>query len=186
MDREQKYFYITINFCPDYSKTFMHTENDIYTNVLTGEQFRKRLLYDFGWGQEPGFERIPALTFYELIELVENSVVTNKKKRLFEKRSREEMRHNDVSRSNLFGAISVIMQDHVEELIDFLACKVKTDYFSDPVIRENYMWFSFSTNKMREIGFFPGAILTKSYEDVLNEHEQWKKIAKTVIEQVYR
>lgn len=186
MDREQKYFYITINFSPDYSKTFMHTENDIYTNVLTGEQFRKRLLYDFGWGQEPGFERNPSLTFYELIELVENSVVTTKKRRLFAKRSREEMRHNDVSRSNLFGAISVIMQDHVEELIDFLAGKVKTDYFSDPVIRENYMMFSFSTDKMREIGLFPGGILTKSYEEVLNEHEQWRTISRTVIEQVYR
>lgn len=175
-----------MNFSPDYSKTFMHTENDIYTNVLTGEQFRKRLLYDFGWGQEPGFERIPSLTFYELIELVENSVVTTKKRRLFAKRSQEEMRHNDVSRSNLFGAISVIMQDHVEELIDFLAGKVKTDYFSDPVIRENYMMFSFSTDKMREIGLFPGGILTKSYEEVLNEHEQWRTISRTVIEQVYR
>lgn len=185
MDLRKKYFYITINFSPNYNHVFKCIDGDIYINTLTGEQFRKRLLYDFGWGQETGFEKFPPLTFDELIVLVENSV-TIKKKRIWEKCSQEERRNNDISQNNLFGAISVIMQDHVEEFIRFLSDKINTDYFSNEIIRKNYMWFSLSTPKMHAIGRIPGGIRTKSYEEVLNEYEQWRKISKIVVEQVYR
>lgn len=186
MDLKEKYFYITFNFSPDYNKVFQCIEENIYKNTLTGELFRKRLLYDFGWGQESGFEKIPLLTFDELIKLVENSVVEKAEKRQQGKRSRKIQRYNDINQSNLFGAISVIMEDYVLELIDFLSNKICTDYFSNADIRHNFAWFSFSTQKMRERGFFPGGSGTKSYEEVFNEYQQWRKISELVIKQVYR
>ena len=185
MDLTIKYFYLTINFSSKWNNEFMLINEDIYINTLTGEHFRKRLLYDFGWGQENGFERLPSLTFDELIELVENADLTIKKKRIWEKYSEEEIRNNDVNQSNLFGAISIIMQDHIEELIKFLTGKIKTNYFSNTKIRKNFTWFSFSTRKMREIGYLPGGIGKMSYEEVLNKYEQWRTISKTVVEQVY-
>lgn len=185
MNLNKKFFYITVNFSPDFSDMFKCIDGNIYMNNLTGEKFEKRLLYDFGWGQEYGFERLPVLTFGELIELVEGSVMINKK-RMWTRYSQEEKRSNDISQSNLFGAISVIMQDHIEEFIEFLSDKIDSDYFSNEIIRKNYIWFSFSTKEMRENGYTSGGILTKSYEEILNEYESWKKISEKVIEQVYR
>ena len=76
----KRYFYITIHFVPDYEgKIFSKKQDDIYINVETGELYRKRLLYDFGWGQEKGFELIPQLSFDELIQLVEQPMVVPKK-----------------------------------------------------------------------------------------------------------
>lgn len=185
MDLKKQFFYLTIHFPSDYIKDFKSINANEYINVLTGEHYRKRLLYDFGWGQETGFEMLPALPFIDLIELVENSVVI-RKKRIWNKYSEDEIQHNIISQSNLYGAISVIMQDHTEELIDFLSEKIKTDYFSNPVRRENYMWFAFSSLKTREKGYLPSGVGTKSYEEILNDYEKWKTISGAVIAQVYR
>jgi len=184
MDLTKHYFYITVHFSPDYSNEFKCISDNQYINTLNKEVFRKRLLYDFGWGQETGFELLPALSFEELIELVEQSTVIIKNS-IVKRYTLEEIRNNRVNQSNLFGAVSVIMQDHVEELIEFLTNKIETDYFSCADIRKNFIWFSFSSSKMKEIGKIPGGNLTKSYEDVLNEYAQWKKISEKVIFQVY-
>lgn len=184
MDFKKKYFFITIHFAPNYDETFKCIENDLYQNVSTGEKFRKRLLYDFGWGQEDGFELLPALSFDELIKLVEHQLVPRKKK-IWQKYSEKEIHDMNVHQSNLFGAVSVIMQDHIEEFIDFLSIKINTDYFMDIGLRKNYMWFSFSSQKTREAGYIPGGVLTHSYEDLLNRHAQWREISSQVISQVY-
>ena len=184
MDLKKRYFYITIHFTPDYSNEFNRINEDIWINTLTGEQFRKRLLYNFGWGRETGFEIFPPLAFLQLIELVEKSTYI-RKKQYWEKYSQDEILSNTINQNNLFGAISVIMQDHRDEFIDFLSDRISSDYFSNSLIRENYKWFCFSTKIMREKGFFTGGIGTKSYETVLNENEKWRVISQKVIDQVY-
>lgn len=181
----KQYFYITIHFSPDYEGTvFSKHRDDLYINTETGEIYRKRLLYDFGWGQENGFELLPQLSFEELIQLVECSAVIPRKK-LLQKHTEEEIRQADIWRSNLYGAVAVIMQDHVEELIEFLSNKVDTDYFSNPCIRENFKCFSFDSQKTRAEGKLPGGVLTRSYEDILKDYPRWKEISSKVIEQVY-
>lgn len=184
MDLEKKYFYITIHFSPNYDETFKCIENNLYHNILTGESFKKRLIFDFGWGQEYGFELLPSLSFNDLIRLVEHQFIPRKKK-IWQKLSEKEIQENDVHQSNLFGAVSVIMQDHIDELINFLSLKVTTDYFSNDIIRKNFRWFSFSSQKMREAGYIPGGVLTHSYEELLNQHSQWREISSQVINQVY-
>lgn len=182
----KQYFFISINFSPTYDeRLFVNLHDDIYQNSLTGELCRKRLLYDFGWGQEYGFELLPVLSFPQLISLLEFRAAPRKKK-FWERYTEEEIRSASVARSNVFGAIAVIMQDHVTELIDFLSEKIGTSYFSDGYIRENYKYFSFSTQKMREMGKLPGGILSQSYEDVLNKHPKWIDISSKVIDEVYR
>ncbi len=173
-----------MNFMPRYEEEFTCIEGDVFRNNSNGMLFRKRLLYDFGWGQEYGFEKLPELSFNELIKLVERQWRLPKRT-LLNHYSEKQIQEYDIFWSNLYGSISVIMQDYVEELICFLESKIDTNYFSDIGIRENFKCFSFSTSKMREIGKIPGGNLTKSYEEVLNEYEQWRKISEKVICQVY-
>ncbi len=182
----KQYFYITINFSPDYEGTvFAKQQDDLYVNTETGEIYRKRLLYDFGWGQENGFELMPQLPFDELIELIERPAVLPKKK-FWQRYNEEEVRQSIIWRSNLFGAVAVIMQDYVKELIEFLSIKVDTGYFSNPSIRENFKWFSFSSQKARAEGKIPGGVFTRSYEDILKDYPKWRKISSKVINQVYK
>lgn len=181
----KRYFYITIHFAPDYEGTvFAKYHDNLYINTETGEIYRKRLLYDFGWGQENGFELIPQLSFDELIELIERPMVLPQKK-FWQKYTKEEIQQADIWRSNLYGAVAVIMQDYVKELVEFLSTKVDTDYFSNPSIRENFKCFSFDSQKTRVEGRISGGVLTRSYEDILKDYPQWERIASKVINQVY-
>lgn len=78
----KRYFYITIHFSPEYEGTVLaRLKDDLYINTETGETYRKRALYDFGWGQESGFELMPPLSFKELIKLVEQPGALPQKKR---------------------------------------------------------------------------------------------------------
>ena len=182
----KRYFYVTVHFAPDYEGTlFSKYQDDLYINNDTGELYRKRLLYDFGWGQENGFELMPHLSFDDLIQLVEQPAVIPKKT-FWRKYSQKEIQKADIWRSNLYGAVAVIMQDYVKEFIRFLSVKIETDYFSNPSIRENFKCFSFDTQKSRCEGKIPGGILTRSYEDVLNDFPQWGQISSKVIQQVYK
>ena len=182
----KRYFYISIHFSPDYEETvFSKYQDDLYRNRETGEMYRKRLLYDFGWGQENGFELLPQLSFDELMKLIEQPTILPKKKSQHNY-TEEKIQQFDIWRSNLYGAVAVIMQDYVEELIAFLSNKIDTDYFSDSDIRENFKCFSFDSQKTRMEGKIPGGVLTRSYEDILNDSPQWKRISKKVIDQVYR
>ncbi|MPN37894.1 hypothetical protein SDC9_185415 [bioreactor metagenome] len=141
-------------------------------------------MYDYGWGQENGFEIVPPLSFNDLIQLVEYNYSFNKK--IWHIFSEKQIIQNNTYNYNLLGAVSVIMQDHIEELIDFLSKKINTDYFANSEIRENFKWFAFSSQKTREAGKIPGGILTQSYEDVLNQYPKWREISAQVVNQVYR
>ena len=181
----KSYFYITIHFSPQYEGTlFEKLENGLYKNIQTGELYRKRLLYDFGWGQEEGFELLPPLSFSALIRLLEQPAVRLQKKRL-RKYTEAEIRQAEAYRNNVYGAVSVIMQDHVVELIDFLAQKIHTDYFENADISENYKCFSFDSQEVKSEGKVPGGVLTQSYEEILNSYPKWRESADEVIRQMY-
>ena len=182
----KRYFYITIHFFPDYEGTVLIKDrDDLYLDIETGETYRKRLLYDFGWGQESGYELTPSLKFDGLIRLVEQPMPTCSEKSR-RKQTKDETEQFDIWRSNLYGAVAVIMQDYVQELIEFLSKKIDTDYFLRSSICENYKCFSFDSKKSKDEGKIPGGVLTESYEEILNKYPKWKEISSRVIELVYK
>ena len=181
----KRYFYITIHFSPDSEGTVLvKREDGLYVSTETGDVYRKRLLYDFGWGQENGFELMPQLSFDNLIKLVEQPMLLPRKS-LRKRYTKNEIKQSDIMRSNLYGAAAVIMQDHTEEFVEFLSSKVGTGYFSNPAIRENFKCFCFDSQKTWAEGRIPGGILTRSYEDVLNDFPRWRSISSKVINEVY-
>ena len=186
------YFYITMHFSPEYEKTiFTKDQDDFYRHIETGEIYRKRPMYDFGWGGENGYELLPRLSFNDLIKLVEQPPQFPPKKKFWQKYSDYQIEQKfhiqqaNIWRSNFYGAVSVIMEDHVEELIDFLYSKVDTDYFSNSIIRENFKIFSFDSEKVRAEGKIPGGIRTHTYEFIFNKYPKWREISSKVISQVY-
>lgn len=136
MIKDNNYFYITVHFHPCYeNKTLQNIDETHYKHVKTDRIYRKRLMYDWGLGQEYGFEQQPPLTFTEAIQIVidyKKPIINYSQKHM-----------------NFAGAVSVIMQDHIEEFIDFLSKKINTDYFANSDIRENFKWFAFSSQKTR-------------------------------------
>ncbi len=181
----KRYFYVTIHFYPDYETMFFSKyQDDLYINNDTKEIYRKRLLYDFGWGQETGFELMPPLLFGDLIKLIEQPMIVYRKNFL-KIYSKNQIQQAEIWRSNLCGAVAVIMQDYVDEFVDFLSTKVDTDYFSKSHIQENFKYFSFDTQKTKEEGKYPGGVLNHSYEEILNQSPKWRAISQKVISQVY-
>ena len=185
MNLQGKIFYLTINFLPKYDKEFELVQGDIYKHIASGQLYRKRLLADHGWGQETGYVRLPEPTFEELITILEYMPDCLRKKPLYFL-SKELSELNYTYYSNIQGAVSVIMQDYVPQLIDFLAEKVETKYFKNRYIRRNFREFSFDAEKAikkREIGKTVG---TKAYHCIFQEYVKWKDISHKVIKQVYR
>ena len=134
----KRYFYITIHFSPEYEGTVLTKyQDDLYRNTETGEMYRKRLLYDFGWGQESGFELLPQLSFNDLIKLIECPMVLPKKK-FWQKYTKEDIQQADIWRSNLYGAVAVIMQDYPEDLVVQIAFSVFVGFVFGERIKRNY------------------------------------------------
>lgn len=179
MDYKTRYFFVTTNFVPDYSSEFIHVQGDRYRHSATGDLYRRRLLLDQGWGQEPGYEREPALSFRELICLITFRHSWTPLC-MFSRKLREQ---NAVYVNNYYGAVAVIMQDYVEELIQFLTEKTDTDFFDDPYIRKQFQLFSFCAKKTKTTG---GCILAEPFEAVLKRYDTWNYISEKVINQVYR
>lgn len=184
MDRQVKIFYLTIFFSPKYDREFELVQGDIYKHIASGQLYRKRLLADHGWGQESGYVRFPEPTFEELIAILKY-MPDCLKKHPFYFLSKELPELNYTYYSNVQGAVSVIMQDYVLELIDFLAEKVETEYFKNRYIRRHFREFSFDeerAGKKREIGRTVGP---KAYHRIFQEYDKWKEISHKVIKQVY-
>jgi len=178
MYKDKSYFYITTDFSNKYKETLFEKVNEnVYRHKVSNELFRKRAIYNFGDGQENGFEIIPPLGFTELIELV----ISHDR----DDRKRERKDQHPIAENNLIGAVSVIMEDHIEELIDFLAERIETDFFDNPRIRESFRYFSFSDEKQHEMGLYFGGIGRLSYEEVLNQYPSWLQISSRVTELVY-
>lgn len=187
MDCEKQYFYLTIHHIyPDYSQTFTHLHDDIYQHIDTGELFRKRLLCDYGWGQESGYIAWPEPTFEELITLVTYVPQSLRRNPFFLLSKKQGELYRSCS-YNAEGAVCVIMQDHLDEFIVFLKNRVNTNYFDKHHIRKQFRLFSFDRQLARKWGHKYGRTVgSKSYADLFAEHPGWAEISEQVIKAVYR
>lgn len=185
MDLDEKIFYLTINFSPKYDKEFELVQGDTYRHITSGQLYRKRLLADHGWGQELGYVRLPEPTFDELIAILEHRPDRLKKRPLYFL-SKELREINYTYYSNIVGAVSVIMQDYVSELIDFLGEKVETNYFKNTYIQRHFREFAFDGELVRKRQQLGKTIGTKPYHLIFQEYDKWNVISKKVIRQVYK
>lgn len=143
---------------------------NIYIDNETGTKWRRCTLYNTGWGQSVGFERLPELEFNDLIKLV---LLSNHETTKLSVQGEE---------SNKYGAIAVIMERHINELIDFLSRNLENDnLFGDELYRHNLSLFCFDARASDT----NGGIGTKSYEDVLNQYQKWRDISVQVKEKIY-
>ncbi len=185
MNPESKIFYVTMNFLPKFDMEFELEHDDIYKHTVSGQLYRKRLLADHGWGQEPGYVRFPEPTFKELIAILEY-VPKRLKKNPFYLFSKELTELNFTYYCNVQGAVAVIMQDFVPELIDFLAEKVDTKYFKNRYIRRHFREFSFDGETVRKKKLLGRAVGAEQYYRIFQKYDKWNSISHKVIKQVYR
>lgn len=185
MNLEAKIFYVTIHFSPKYDGEFELMQGEVYKHVASGQLYRKRVLADHGWGPESGYVRLPEPNFEELITIVEY-MPERLKNRPFFVFSKELCKLHSIYYCNLMGAVSIIMQDYVPELIDFLAEKVETKYFRDRRIRRNFREFAFDGEWCRKRGKLGRTAGGKPYHHIFQEYDKWNTISHKVIKQVYR
>ncbi len=134
-----------------------------------GGKWSKRLLFDTGWGRPYGFERIPELDFPNLITLV---LLTDPLHSQIGVRASE---------ANQYGAVSVIMEKYIPELLNFLTKNIRNkEVFCNPLYIDNLKKFCFSSSS--NIGGGDGI---HSYEDILNGYESWHKISSDVLKAIY-
>lgn len=179
-------FFITQNFSPNYDDDFLLLHDNIYKHISSGTLYKKRLLFDFGWGQEFGYVVYPEPTFEQLISIIEY-VPKNIKNNPFFVLSKQLCQLNNLCINNAFGAISLIMQDHVVELIDYLKIKIESDYFTDIHIRKRFRHFCFDSEKAKKFGILVGhTAKCKPFEQIFKEQKGWHIISERVIAQVYK
>ena len=144
--------------------------DNLYYHKKTNSKWKKCLLYNTGWGQPDGFERLPELNFEDLIKLALKSDYRTTKLSISEEES------------NKYGSIAIIMERHVDELIDFLTINLENEQlFQNDLYRHNLTLFCFDT----EIARSNGGIGNQTYEEILNHYPKWLEISKKVREKIY-
>lgn len=175
LDITQNYFYMPFGpmfneNCEEYGLEYIR-ESGMYYQKKTNTTWQKVLLYDTGWGQPSGYERLPVLTFDSLMLLALKSDSNSTKLKPFE------------SESNKYGAIAIIMERYISDLISFLKCNINNrEFISNPLFLCNLKAFCFDDSLSKG----NGGLGNRSYESILNDYEEWKQISKTVKEIIYK
>lgn len=76
MDVNENYFYMSFRFNktkPQHFNLKISSEEKVYISTLDGSKWKQSEMYDFGWGNEYGFYKLPKLNFNELWNLLINS-----------------------------------------------------------------------------------------------------------------
>lgn len=172
MDININYFHMTFRCQPPSYQNFglILLERNLYKSIKDNAVYIERPLYNLGWGNEIGYERQPCLGFSELIQL------------LLTTPQDYELPMNEAE-SNRYGAAAVIMEQHVDELVRFLAQNVNEECFlTNNVIKNNLRIFCFDTEYYQTQG---GDSKLRRYEDIFKSNPQWKGISEKVIKFVY-
>ncbi len=124
---------------------------DVFKLVEDNSLWEKCELYDFGWGNENGYRKIPILSFAQLVDLAMNST------------------NND----DKFGAAAQLLSEHTFELMEFCFNIVKGD-----LINKKYIEFfrllklHIPTNRWEVIG--------KTIKEIEADAQKWLEISKAL------
>jgi hypothetical protein len=159
IDVNKKYFLMSFRFDKTKPEDFglvQSSDNEkLYINKLDNSEWFKYELYDFGWGNECGFMRLPELEFSELKYLLENSKV----------------------QENRYGAAYVLEKNYPDNLLNYLLTIFKnTNLLIDESLKEIIKILGLDKVKNRS------SIIGKNYEQINNDFENWKYISKRALE----
>jgi hypothetical protein len=167
------YFYMPFGpntFEPQKAGLIYDTGNGLFFQKSSNSYWRKVLLYSTGWGRPNGFERLPELSFPALLTLALETRAKMTHLRVFE------------ADSNRFGAIAIIMDRHIPELIHFLEENLNNKSFFDNTLHRRYLrFFCFDSKFCRVEGGSDG----KTYEAILDEYDNWRRISSEVKKLIY-
>lgn len=151
-----QYFMMSFRFNKRSPGDFGLTRNsDGKTYSFKGDQslWIQRDLYDFGWGKEYGFMKIPKLDFCHLWELLNISDMEE----------------------NRYGAAQVILDDYSDDLLDYLIVLLRDQSFkSGRTFEEACKILKLNETRNRS------STLGKSASQIANDFENWKFVSEEI------
>lgn len=124
-------------------------DSGVYIMQSDNSLWKKRDLYDFGWGKENGYYRLPLPCFDDLVSIILNSNLKN----------------------NKYGAAAIILDDYCEELYDkcdeILKDTQKVDEYSE-----------FFSILQLEKPINRSTIVGKRSIQVSEDYNKWEEISK--------
>lgn len=151
IDVRTPYFMMSFKYDKTSPKEFglQEMSDNINVSITDGSKWLKIDSHDFGWGSEIGFMRLPKLSFEELMSLLEHSPL-------------------DV---NKYGAASVILSEHHQELFDYLQDKMTENSLKvTDSLREGLLTLGLDRVKNRT------PIFGKSPDEIQDDFQKWKSI----------
>lgn len=153
IDDNLKYFKMSFKFNKTEPQDFglvSQNNSNLFIDLGDRSLWEKKYLYDFGWGNENGFMRLPALSFNELWYLLLNNNIEE----------------------NKYGAAQIILNEYPDELLECLQ-----RFFQGPSPSvNNSLIEAFKILKLDELRNRSN-VLGKSYEEIQNDWENWKTIS---------
>ena len=153
LDYNQKYFLMSFKFNrtkpEEFGLTQSKYDNDIFINQSDNTQWMKKELYDFGWGNEYGFVRLPELGFLELWNILENSHIEE----------------------NKYGAAYLLENEYPEDLLEYvLGILSKPNNQINESTKEIFKLLKLNSiiNRSRMVG--------KSFVEINEDYEKWKMV----------
>ena len=155
---DQQYFLMSFRFDKtnpeDFDLAPSSEQDDLFKRTSDSSNWKKKNLYDFGWGRENGFVRQPELDFEELWYLLLNSEI----------------------QENEYGAASELLEKYPDKLL--MRVEQILDESSvvdlDPKQKRAFLALKLERplNRSETIG--------KSYEQISKDSERWVAVSEKV------
>lgn len=148
-----KYFLMSRHFNKQSAQDFGLSEKDEDLAVCLADRslWRKTSLYDFGWGEENGYYKVPLPDFFGLLEILLHAETDE----------------------DVYGAAAMIERKYPEELLR--QCE---SFINDPMRTKDFekLYSVFHLNDP----FNRCSILGKTYSEIKSDTERWKKVSEYV------
>lgn len=125
---------------------------DIYIRPSDNSLWKRRNLYDFGWGKENGYYKLPLPQFDDLVNIVLNSEC----------------------KDNKYGAAAIILDEYNDNLLSKCQ-KILKDK------RNAKKYCDFFKILHLDVPLNRSSTLGKNYKEISEDFEKWKDISEQVL-----
>lgn len=154
LDVNKNYFYMSFRYysCKPEDFNLIAFNEDIYIHKYDKTKWIKLDLYDFGWGNECGFMKLPKLNFNELWELLVDTKIQD----------------------NKYGAAYLIEKDYPEQLLNFVMPFIKNEKKINKSILKAFKILKLDESKNRS------PIVGKSNCEIERDFRYWKYVSEKI------